>query len=190
MATLRMFTAVDATAAIRKRACQLIERLQSTPAKVKWVGAAELHWTLKFLGEVQTQEIPRVCDAVSVAVAELSSFEVEALGADAFPTAQRPRTLWLGVSRGEDEFVALHDRIESALAPLGYREEQRRFRPHMTLGRVRHSPYGIAELGRLVTEHATFAAGEMTVSEVVVFSSRLERQGPVYEVLGRAPLGV
>jgi len=188
MATVRTFIAVEATQAVRKRAGDLIERLQVTQANVKWVGAAELHWTLKFLGDVETRQLPELCNAAAAAVAELPTFEIEAAAAGAFPTAQRPRTLWLGVGRGEAEFVELHDRIQSALAMLGYREEQRRFRPHMTLGRVRHSSHGIDELGKLVLDQATFSAGEMTVSEVVVFSSRLLRQGPVYEALGRAGL--
>jgi 2'-5' RNA ligase len=188
MATVRTFIAVEATQAVRTRACDLIEHLQVTQAKVKWVGAGELHWTMKFLGDVETRQLPELCNAVAAAVAELPTFEIEAVGAGAFPTAQRPRTLWLGVGRGEAEFVELHDRVEAALGPLGYREEQRRFRPHMTLGRVRRSVHGVEELGRLVLDHANFTAGAMTVAEVVVFSSRLLRQGPVYEALGRAEL--
>ena len=42
--------------------------------------------------------------------------------------------------------IALHDRIEAELAKLGYRPEGRRFRPHLTIGRVRSSPAGIDEL--------------------------------------------
>ena len=188
MSKLRTFIAVEAAPPIRKRALELIERLRPTQANVKWVGAAELHWTLKFLGDVTPLELPDLCDALEEAASDVPPFEIGAIGAGAFPEISRPRTVWLGVGEGEAEFVALHDRIKDALAPLGFREEQRRFRPHLTLGRVRRSPEGVDELGQLIADHATFPGGQMTVSELVIFSSRLERHGPVYEALSRVPL--
>lgn len=188
MPKLRTFIAVEAAPNIRKRALELIELLRPTAAQVKWVGATELHWTLKFLGDVSTHELPDLCDTVEEAVSTLPSFEIAAMGAGAFPAADRPRTVWLGVGQGEAQFVALHDRLKEAMSHLGFREEQRRFRPHLTLGRIRRSPEGIDELGQLILDHATFPAGSMTVSEVVLFSSRLERHGPVYEALSRAQL--
>lgn len=188
MPKLRTFIAVEAAPAVRKRALELIELLRPTPAQVKWVGASELHWTLKFLGDVSTHELPDLCETIEEAVSAMPSFEIAAAGAGAFPAADRPRTVWLGVGQGEAEFVALHDRLKDALSHLGFREEQRRFRPHLTLGRVRRSPEGIDELGQLILEHATYPAGSMAVSEVVLFSSRLERDGPVYEILSRSRL--
>ena len=189
MATLRTFLAVEAPAAMRTRAGGLIDALAGTPANVKWVDDESLHWTLKFLGDVQSRDIPQVCQAVTKAVAGLAPFDVHARGAGAFPTAERPRTVWLGVDSGEEAIVALHDAIEERLADLGFRREQRRYRPHLTLGRVRRSQMGIADLGELIALHDEYDAGTMRVDEVVIFSSQLERSGPSYEVLGRAPLG-
>jgi 2'-5' RNA ligase len=85
--------------------------------------------------------------------------------------------------------VVLHDRIEAALAELGYREEHRRFQTHLTIGRVRGAGPGIAELGTLLLQHADAPIGSMSVQKVTVFSSTLNRDGPVYEVLGTARLG-
>ncbi len=84
--------------------------------------------------------------------------------------------------------IALHDAIERELGPLGYREENRRFRPHLTIGRVRQSPSGIDELGRLILKNADFESGLSTVYEVVVFSSELGPDGPTHEPLGHAEL--
>ncbi|REJ70014.1 MAG: RNA 2',3'-cyclic phosphodiesterase [Planctomycetota bacterium] len=188
MATLRTFIAVELPNVVRLAAVDLIERLRDTPANVKWVGAAELHWTLKFLGDVPSREIPHVCRAMRQAVEGLASFEIEVRGAGAFPAATRPRTVWLGVGEGLDAFVELHDALERSLAKLGFRSERRRFQPHITLGRVRRSPFGVDELGGLIEQEVEFEAGRMRVAEVVAFSSRLESSGPTYEVLGRAAL--
>ena len=172
---------------VRSRAGQLIGRLQTTAAKVTWVKPPTMHLTLKFLGDVDLKDIPAVCEAVSSAVAGLPPFEIEARGAGAFPSTGRPRTIWLGVGRGEAELVALHDAVERALAALGFRQENRRFRPHLTLGRVR-GDRDVRELGRLVAEQAEFVGGVSSVDEVIVFSSELEADGPLHEPLAVASL--
>jgi len=186
---LRVFVAVEITTPIRNRAVELIAALARTSADVKWVEPHNLHLTLKFLGEVPERELVEVCRAVERGAREVEPFELEVRGAGAFPNADRPRTVWLGANAGEEKMVALHDRVEAALAELGYREEHRRFETHVTLGRVRGVGPEIAELGRLVGQHADFAAGRMTVARAAVFSSRLTSEGPIYDPLGFALLG-
>ncbi len=185
---VRTFVAVEIPSEVKDRAGQLIARLSTTPAKVKWVGREQMHWTLKFLGDVDMRDIPKICEAVARAVEPLSPFDVEARGAGAFPDPRRPRTVWLGVGEGSQQMVNLHDAIERELARLGYRAENRRFRPHLTIGRVRSSPEGSDELGQLIEQHADFESGLSTVYEVVIFSSELGRDGPTHEPLGHAEL--
>jgi RNA 2',3'-cyclic 3'-phosphodiesterase len=187
--TLRTFVAVEITLSIRARAGELIAALACTPADVKWVEPHNLHLTLKFLGDVREQEIVRVCQAMARGAAETKPFEFDVRGAGAFPNAARPRTVWLGSGNGGEPMVMLHDRVEAALAKLGYREEHRRFQPHLTIGRVRGAGAGIAELGNLLQQQADFSAGRMTVGKVTLFASTLTSDGPIYDVLGTAPLG-
>jgi RNA 2',3'-cyclic 3'-phosphodiesterase len=186
--TFRTFVAVELTGAIRARAVELIAALGGTAADVKWVEPHNLHLTLKFLGEVHEREISRVCQAIERGAAEVEPFELEVRGAGAFPVAARPRTVWLGAGVGTEQMVTLHDRVEAHLAKLDYREEHRRFQPHLTIGRVRGAGQGIAELGSLLQRQADFTAGRMTVGKVTIFASTLASAGPIYEVLGTAPL--
>jgi RNA 2',3'-cyclic 3'-phosphodiesterase len=185
---VRTFVAVDIPGEVKSRAAQLIERLRVAQANVKWVAPEHMHWTLKFLGDVDMLEIPEVCRAVKRAAEPLRPFDVEALGAGAFPDLQNPRTVWVGVGEGGEAMIELHDALARELGRLGYREENRRFRPHLTIGRVRQSPVGIDELGRLIEEHADFESGLSTVYEVTVFASQLGREGPTYEPLCHADL--
>ncbi|MHB1033510.1 MAG: RNA 2',3'-cyclic phosphodiesterase [Pirellulales bacterium] len=185
---VRTFIAVEIPDESRRRAGELIAALGRAPAKVKWVETHNLHLTLKFLGEVDPCRIHDICQAVAESVAEVPPFEFELRGAGAFPDAHRPRTVWLAVDRGREEMAVLHDCVEAALAKIGFREDGRRFEPHLTIGRVREGGPGIAELGRLLKQNADFLAGTATLSEVVVFSSELSRSGPTYEALGHAEL--
>ena len=186
--TVRTFVALDITTAVRSAAEKLIGMLQASAADVKWVEPNSLHLTLKFLGDVPVREIVGVCDAVSRATAKVKPFELEIRGAGAFPNAARPRTLWLGSGEGEEPMVELHGHVEQSLGKLGYRKEHRRFHPHLTLGRVRRGGPAVDELGTLLQDRADFQAGRFTVSQLIIFSSELNRSGPVYEVLGRAKL--
>jgi RNA 2',3'-cyclic 3'-phosphodiesterase len=187
--TLRTFAAVEITRAIRARAGELIAALAGTAADVKWVEPHNLHLTLKFLGDVHERDISEVCKALARGAAEAEPFELEVRGAGAFPHAARPRTVWLGTTVGAETMVTLHDRVETELAELGYREEHRRFQAHLTIGRVRGAGPGITELGKRLQEHGDFLAGRMTVDKVTLFASTLTPDGPIYEVLGTASLG-
>jgi|SRR5580704_5945953 2'-5' RNA ligase len=187
--TVRTFIAVETGAAARQRAAELIELLAATGAKVSWVKPHNLHLTLKFLDEVRWNAIAEVTAAVQRAAQTIGPFDLEIRGAGAFPSAGRPRTLWLGTAAGSEALAALHAALETALKPLGFPKEHRRFAAHLTLGRVRDAGLGAGQLGPLINQHADFSAGQFTVRELVVFSSELAPQGPIYEALGRGPLG-
>ena len=73
-----------------------------------------MHWTLKFLGDVDILETPAICDAVGRAVESLASFDVETHGVGAFPDVHRPRTVWIGMGRGSEQMIELHDASSSS----------------------------------------------------------------------------
>ena len=148
--SFRTFVAVETSEEVRARALELIAKLSLSGAKVTWVQRENLHLTLKFLDEVPSREIPRICDAVSEAVRGVEQFGMQIVTAGAFPSVARPRTLWLGAGNGADGMAALHARLETALAALGYRKEPRRFTPHLTIGRVRGTGPSLAALGELL----------------------------------------
>jgi 2'-5' RNA ligase len=188
MQHIRTFLAVEVWPEIRERAGSLVNRLKDVPAKVTWVKPDQMHLTMNFLGDVPMNDIPAVCKVVADSVRAFAPFDVEMAGVGVFPGYENPRTIWLGVTDGRDQLVALHAALAQGLAELGFRVEARRFHPHLTLGRVRSLPAGAGELAGLVKQNADFEAGPMMVSEVTVFSSELGRSGPTYEVLGHGEL--
>ncbi len=186
--TVRSFVAVETSPAVRQRAADLIEVLAASGAKASWVKPQSLHLTLKFLDEVRWNEIAEVTAAVQQAAQAAEPFELEICGAGAFPSPGRPRTIWLGTAGGSESLAALHAALEKTLKPLGFPKEHRRFAAHLTLGRVRDAPAAAGRLGPLIKQHADYSAGQFTVHELVVFSSELTPQGPIYDILGRGPL--
>lgn len=186
---IRTFVAIEVSSGVRDCAADLIGELHRAQVDVKWVDPANMHLTLKFLGDVDARGVYEVCRAVQNAAAPLAPFDLQISGAGAFPNVRRPRTLWVGASEGEPALAALAEGVESELHKLGFRRESRRFHAHLTVGRVRHAGPAMDDLSQLLTDYADFDLGRTHVGEVVVFSSTLDRSGPIYERLGRASLG-
>jgi RNA 2',3'-cyclic 3'-phosphodiesterase len=188
MDKIRTFVAVELAPEIRARALELVDLLRPIGGDARWVEPHNMHLTLKFLGDVRQDAVADVCRVVRKAAAEFAPFEIALGGAGAFPDVRHPRTLWIGVRRGQPELVRLQTAVERVLAKRGFRKEHREFHPHLTIGRLRESGPAMTELGQRILTHADFVAGSSTVREVVVFASHLSPAGPTYEPLARAPL--
>ena len=190
MKRLRTFIALDLGKAVRDKTVALQESLARAGADVKWVEQENLHVTLLFLGEVDDRDVPAVCRAVGDCCKERGPFTMGVEHVGCFPNMRRPRVVWVGVGAGAQEVVALHDALEGTLLELGcYRREDRQYTPHITLGRVKREEAPADALAALLAKKAGWQAGEVAVREVLVMSSELTPQGPVYSVLSRAKLG-
>jgi 2'-5' RNA ligase len=187
MAKTRTFIAIEAIDEVHAAALTAIDRLRSTTTNVKWVEPDNLHWTLQFLGDLTDVEMAEVCLRAVRTAAKHEGFTVEGKGVGAFPSIQRPRTLWLGAGQGAEKIIALQSDIERALSSLGFRGENRAFVPHLTLGRVNRGDAGRA-LSERLAKLTDYDGGVMGVDAVTVFASELGRDGPTYHVLARGPL--
>lgn len=188
MQRVRAFIAIPVASGVAARASELIKRLRTTEAAVNWVPPQNLHLTLKFLGETPINESPEICEAVKRAVTDAPPFDLAFRGLSAFPSIEKPRTIWLGVSEGIEDLADLAGRIDGELAKLGYARETRRFAAHLTIGRVRESIPSDHPLLDAMAKHADFDANVMGVDEVVIYASFLDKKGPTYDALGTVEL--
>jgi len=186
--SFRTFIAIELASSVRSRASELIKQLQATNVKASWVKPTQMHLTLKFLGDIPDHEIPEICNLVEQAVCDLPAFDVVFRGCGAFPSIENPRSVWIGVEEGAEEVAIVHEAIDIALKQLRFPRETRRFRPHLTLGRIRQSGSATAELARVIAENADFDADFSVVDEVVTFASFQDKSGPTHDAMGRAEL--
>jgi 2'-5' RNA ligase len=101
-----------------------------------WVRTENLHLTVRFLGDTDPELIPDIALAVVDAAATVRPFALELAGAGAFPDGRHPRTLWLGVTRGNDGLEALDTALVPAMVRLGWSVDPRQRRPHLTVART------------------------------------------------------
>lgn len=189
MARLKLFTGVSVGPAVRSAAAALQQSLAQCGANVKWVEPENLHLTINFLGEVDDRDLHSICRAITAVAKGEPSFRLSVQGVGAFPTTRRPKILWAAVNDGAESLQRIHTVSEPKLLELGvYRREERGYTPHLTLGRVKDEADGqliAAELPR----HSDWRGGDVFVEEVLLFNSDLRREGPVYSVIARMPLG-
>lgn len=186
----RLFIAVDPANDVAAKAARLIGRLRDAGVDAAWVPAAQLHLTLHFLGDdVDDADLHRICVAMDEAAATVPAFRLAFRGVGVFPDVRRPRVVWLGVERGVDELVRLHDALAERLTPLGFPPEARGFRPHLTLGRCRGAGSSSSAAASWLPSFAEADAGEMTASRVCLYESRLSPAGAEHDRLHAARLG-
>lgn len=188
MPRTRTFIAVELNEDLRDRLVSLQETLGRVVPDVKWVEPENLHVTLLFLGEVDDREIPKVCRVVQDCVGGRPPFSLSVERVGCFGNPRRPRTLWVGVGDGAEPLVAIHDALEVPMQELGYRREERRYQPHITLGRVKGDRPSNA-LPAELEKRADWNAGTQDVRELLIMGSELTRDGPLYTILGRGKLG-
>ncbi|WP_425398803.1 RNA 2',3'-cyclic phosphodiesterase [Aeoliella sp.] len=190
MSKTRTFIAIEPSPDVVGHAERALLRLRRLADNVKWVERGNLHWTLHFLGEIDDQELYDVCQAVERGAAEVEPFTLEAAGVGAFPSQSRPRTLWIGAGAGGEAMELLHSKLQEQLEPLGFRGENRRFVPHLTLGRAGRGlrPAETAALAEELEKLVDFPAGNQVVDELTIFASRLRREGAEYTPVAHVPL--
>jgi 2'-5' RNA ligase len=152
--------------------------LRNTRADVGIVGRDNLHFTVKFLGEVPDE----VAHDVDERVAELNlpAFEVRMQGIGVFPDLGRPRIVWAGVAAGDEPIItSTAESIIEALNGVG-KPEEREFRAHVTIGRVRSSR-DIEGLVTFARENEKREFGKTRVASLKLKSSLLTPNGPIYK---------
>jgi len=175
---MRLFVAVPVADPAREQILRLLGQLRSANWPVRWVHDEGLHMTLKFFGEVGAERLDVIAEALRFAASDAGMLALQLGDLGAFPSANRPRVLWVGVN-APPGLELLQDRVESGCEAIGFPPEGAPFQPHVTLGRVREGqrlPAGGLE------QHATaFESVPFVGRELVLYESVLTTSGPRYE---------
>jgi 2'-5' RNA ligase len=136
---------------------------------------------LKFFGNVEVKRIQKISEAADRAVKEFSTFQIVVGGTGVFPRASRPQVLWIGVDDPSDQLSALQKRFENECAAEGFPKEDRAYKPHLTIARLR-KPEGARQLADAHLQ-IKFEPIEVEVKEIVLFRSELSPKGSKYSVI-------
>lgn len=152
---------------------------------VTWVVPTSIHLTLFFLGEILPELVAPSQEALSVVARHMAPFAFDVGQLGAFPSVNRPSAIWVGVQEPTGKLALLHQTVNEALAKVGFQPEERKFSPHLTLGRVRRKAAReeAAAVGRVIAATAVGHLATTPAAEIIFFRSQLKSTGAEYTPL-------
>jgi 2'-5' RNA ligase len=186
---IRAFLAIEPPEDILQKISSLQEKLRrEISGRLSWTRPQGQHLTLKYFGDISKEAVKNICAAVQMRVVteQKLNLKIEKLGV--FPDARRPRVLWCGVTGDAERLVNLQKKLDSDFAAIGFPAEDRSFKAHLTLARIKDSR-DITGMNEALKKHDSFTAGEFTADELYLLQSNLSPQGAVYTKLAEFALG-
>jgi 2'-5' RNA ligase len=184
---MRTFIAIELPGAILDLLKTVQGRLKSEHLDFKWVQPENIHLTLRFLGDISPEMVPKIENAMEQAAKGVAPFTLLPKGLGAFPGLHRPRVLWMGVGGDTDQLQKLYRSLTNQLEIAGLEKETRPYAGHLTLGRAkdRIDPVKFIDC---VKKHRDFGSAAFAVREMIMIKSTLQPAGPVYEKMFRVKL--
>jgi 2'-5' RNA ligase len=187
--TIRCFIAIEIPAEVQTALLRTITRAQLNRASgFRPVRPESIHLTLKFLGDVEQENLVVITAGLSELCRKVESFTLRVSGLGAFPTWDRPRTIWAGLQY-PPALPHLVQLVDELTANAGFPDEGRKFSPHLTLARVSEQADVLIvrrRIDALKSLHETLF-GEVHATRVTFFRSILQPGGSVYQPLSVHP---
>ena len=180
--TIRAFVAIELPCRVIASIAEIQDRLKKHGFNIRWVRPGNIHLTLKFLGNIESGTVEKIGDAVSRAVNDSEPLSLEVAGLGVFPNMHRPRVVWVGISGDTGGLQVLQKKVDSRLLSVGFPEEARLYKGHLTLGRVK----GALPMKRFQLAFdrcRDFYGGAFLAHELILFKSDLKPTGSEYTKL-------
>ncbi len=154
--------------------------------QIKWVDITNFHFTLKFLGKTKASKFMKLTEILSAICTKHKPFTLNLTGTGYLGSRNHPKVLVVNVDPNET-LQTVSQQIEEGLSALGFTKEERAFRAHLTLGRIKHIQDKQAFYSLLSDPERTFYQ-QVRVKKIILFESILNSRGPVYKILQQFPL--
>lgn len=179
---MRLFVAIDIPEDVKGKVIEALREMERVWGGVRWVRRDGIHLTLKFLGEVEDHQLNLLLEGLKEVSAHHQPFPVDVFSLGRFPERGRPRVVWCGVREEKGSLKELAGEIETRMEKIGFKREERDFKAHVTLGRVRTPGGDEAGLKCLEKQnHRPF--GSFEVDRFHLIKSTLLPDGARYEKL-------
>jgi len=186
--TIRTFIAIEIPENIISQFHELQESIKVYGFKIRWVRSENIHLTLKFLGDVEAVKIGEIAGSISETVEGYTPLSLKAKGIGVFPSIKRPRVLWVGLTGQLESLVRLQKTLDENLKVLGFPGENRPFKGHLTLGRIKDK-IDVKKFADALMAFRNFESETFTAGQIVLYKSELKPSGAFYTELASASLG-
>ena len=181
--TIRSFLAIELDEELVPKILDVQKEFKKTNANIKYVPSQNMHFTLKFFGNIDLDMVEDISSAVEKVIKNYSSFDLNIKNCGCFPNKKVIKVLWLGLEEGspiKDLQKDLEQKdLDKEFRKLGFKKEKN-FISHLTIGRVK-SPKNKKEVREAIEKLENIEIGQMSVSKICLKKSTLTPQGPIYE---------
>ena len=185
---IRSFLAFELPEDIKTIVTRVSGEARKSSLDVRWVRPEFIHLTVVFLGGVQSEQIPSMGESLGAVCVNHGSFSISLKPMGCFPNSRNPRVIWLGLVGDLERMSRFRDDLQAALSPFGIKEEERAFRPHLTLGRFKKPANRPTELEQMLAKYGELSSPVCTLDELALFRSDLKPGGAVYTKMLSWPL--
>jgi len=186
--TKRLFVAVELPTEIKEYLGSTIRTLQKTNADAKWVEPKNIHLTLKFLGATSSEMIPAIRKTMTAAAENTPPLPTTLEAFGGFPSLAAPRILWVSLADKEKRLERIAQRLESSLSGIGFAKENRPFKAHITLARLRSPRNRLALADAAQKFQAAMEHPAFNIDNITLFESILSPKGPAYTIMEQIKL--
>ncbi|WP_455278473.1 RNA 2',3'-cyclic phosphodiesterase [[Eubacterium] cellulosolvens] len=181
MEKIRAFIAVDIESEeFRNQILKIQRKISDIGTDIKPVAPENIHLTLRFLGEIETNLMEKIIDIMKLI--EFQPFEIRFKGTGAFPSIRKINVIWIGLERGQEELTRISRSLESQLRELEFPPDKKGFSPHITIARLRSGRNKDA-VADLLYEYKEKSYGSMKAQSIKLKKSVLTPQGPIYSTI-------
>jgi RNA 2',3'-cyclic 3'-phosphodiesterase len=188
MQTWRLFAAVPLPPAVQRLIGDIQDELEPEDWPFRWVEPELSHITLKFYGDTPVRRIQDLGKKLAWAAARTEPVTLKTGQMGAFPSTRRPRIVWLGLDGDLVNLERLAEDVDEVSTELGFSREERRFRAHITIGRLRNRMDPPEEFEPIVADLG-LPAVDLPVDRLQLIRSVLGPEGPEYSVVDVWRLG-
>lgn len=178
MSKIRAFLAIDLKEEFKPQIKEIIEDFKTLNTDIKFVEVENLHFTLKFFGDVDENKINQISEIVSNTLEGFDPFNLKIQGCGAFPNLNHIKVIWLGTE--ENTILnSLHNDLDEEFSKIGFKKDFR-FSNHLTIGRMK-SAKNKNQVKEKLNDYKTVEIGEMSIGRISLKKSTLTPNGPIYE---------
>ena len=183
---IRTFIAIKIPDDIKGRIAQFQKRAAAEERSIRWVNVNNIHITLKFIGEIPESLVKKIVINIFEKPSLTNALEIGLKGTGVFPDVRRPRIVWVGITSGSEQLTKLVFELESKLLDLNIPKDSRKFKPHVTIGRLKQNQK--LKDPEIFDDSGAFDAGQFMAKNIVLMKSDLKPSGAEYTVIAQQTL--
>lgn len=185
----KVFIGIEIPTEVKRQLWGVSESLQKFGYPIDWVSQEKLHITLVYLGYLTEEHLGKVITILQETGPAFFTFTGKIGEIEAFPSIKHPRVIFVSLDAGSKETQNIYDNIASLLAKTGFKLEEQKFTPHVTLGRVKDNDFYLHKKIEEMLSRAKFPVFKsFQISTISLFESIKVGKEFIYKILLSVPL--